>query len=513
MAKQHGSGKQLNDLQNENELLYAAINAAINGVIITNNQEPDNPIIYCNKAFEDLTGYTRDEIMGRNCRFLQKDDREQIERKQLKEAIADGKPVVVEIRNYRKNGTPFINELYVSPVKGKNGKVDYFVGIQNDVSQRKKLEVQLTNERRQLEVKVHERTKELEDEKTFQASIVSTIREGILVLDQNANVLSANEFFLKTFKVRGDEVIGRKLYELGNHQWDIPELRELLESVLPDNNPFEDFEVRHDFPNLGHRVMLLNARQIEYEGAYKNNVLLAIEDVTERFENEKRKDDFLSLASHELKTPITSIKGYAQIIQRILPKDNPKIADLFERIIRHVDHLTQLIADLLDVSTIKSGVVKIVRKQFDFDQIVRDAVEAVKPTTKTHKIEYEGASNVTITGDRVRIEQVITNLLTNAIKYSPESKSIVVYVSVVSDVVKLAVTDYGLGINIKDQERIFDRFYRVEETQKAYPGLGIGLYFCKQVIELHKGHLWVDSELGTGSTFSFTLPINSDKKV
>ena len=125
------------NLRNDFELLVKALDASISGIILTDNGQPDNPIVYCNAAFERMTGYSRKEIIGHNCRFLQKEDRSQKEREILREAVAKGKPCVVEIRNYQKDGTLFWNELYMSPVFDDNGRVVYFIGVQNDITRRK----------------------------------------------------------------------------------------------------------------------------------------------------------------------------------------------------------------------------------------------------------------------------------------------------------------------------------------------------------------------------------------
>jgi PAS domain S-box-containing protein len=492
------------------ELLTRALDASISGIIVTDNLQPDNPIIYCNAAFEKMTGYARNEIIGHNCRFLQRDDRAQQVRVILRDAVLLKKNCVVEIRNYKKDGTLFWNELYMSPVSGEKGEILYFIGVQNDVTRRKKAEAELSYYQGEMERKVLERTKSLKENEDYLSSIVQTIRECLIVLDPHFRVIDVNDHFLKTFKVSREETSGKVLYDLGNGQWDIPKLRELLENILPTNNPVEEFEVEHEFPHIGNKLMLVNAHRIELEGQFKDQILIAIEDITERRQIERRKDDFLSIASHELRTPLTTIKGYVQIMNRLMPSTaDDKFRNVVGKTALYIDRLNNLIAELLDVSRIQTGNIELHKKPFDFDKTVAEAVDNIQAATKSHRIEVSGNTNSTYNGDESHIVQVINNLLSNAIKYAPNGELITVHVSRVSDYIKLSVTDRGMGISRDEQKRIFDRFYRVSDIQQKFPGMGIGLYICDQIIKNHGGTLWVESEKGKGSTFSFTLPLNN----
>jgi PAS domain S-box-containing protein len=495
-------------LQEDFSLLNQALDASITGIIITNNRLPDNPIIYCNKAFEDISGYRRDEIIGHNCRFLQKDDRNQQERQILRDAIINGTSCVVKLRNYKKDGTLFYNELYMSPVKDDKGQVNYFLGVQNDVTKRQNAEMELRFQKDKMEQRIKDRTKDLKESEDYLASIVQTVRESLIVLDPEFRVISVNDHFLKTFKVTSPDTEGKLLYELGNGQWNIPALKELLENILPTNNPVEEFEVEHEFPYIGKKLMVLNAHRVELEGQYKDRILIAIEDITERREIERRKDDFLSIASHELKTPLTTLKGLVQMMQKVVPAE---VGDKFKTMLNktgiYIDRLNNLISELLDVSRIRTGNIELHKERFDFDKIVHESIEGIQTGTKSHAIQINGATNVHVTADESHIVQVINNLLSNAIKYSPDSNSVIVHLSRVSNFVKLSIKDEGVGINMEDRKKIFDRFYRVDAIQQRFPGMGIGLYICDQIIKNHGGTLWVDSELGEGSTFSFTLPL------
>ncbi len=458
-----------------------------------------------------MTGYCREEIIGHNCRFLQLNDRHQNARKELKSAVAEEIEARVVIRNYKKNGDLFWNELFISPVKDENGKTTHFIGVQNDISQQKQAEHDLREEKANVEKKVIERTKDLKEEEIFLSSIIQTVRESLLVLDENFHVLSANNHFLKTFKVSSEDTIGKLLYELGNHQWDIQPLKDLLMKILPTSNPVIDFQVEHDFPNIGKKVMILNAYRIEFEGTYKDRILLAIEDATDRLEIENRKDDFLSIASHELKTPLTTIKGLVQILQRFSGEGlSEKYTETLNKVAVHVDRLNNLITDLLDTSKIQSGNIESHIEPCDISSLVSNCVDNIQIADDSHKMIVSGAEKLIVNIDESQITQVVNNILSNAVKYSPKSKPIHINISKVANFAKVSVKDEGLGIDQKDKGKIFDRFYRADSTQKQYPGMGIGLYVSQKIIDNHNGTLWVESEPGYGSTFHFTLPLNNN---
>jgi signal transduction histidine kinase len=299
------------------------------------------------------------------------------------------------------------------------------------------------------------------------------------------------------------------LYDLGNRQWNIPKLRVLLEEILPEKNTIEDFVVEHDFKDIGQKTMLLNARTLRQGPDKTSLILLAIEDITERKQLEQQKDEFISIASHELKTPITSVKAYAQILgQRFRKIDDLKSVELAEKMDVQLDKLTSLIGDLLDVTKIEAGRIQFNESYFDFNELVNTTVEDLQRTTKKHRITKALQSPVTVYGDQDRLGQVINNFITNAIKYSPQADKIIIKTSVDKAKVTLGVQDFGLGLSKVDQAKVFERFYRVSGSdQNTYPGLGLGLYISSEIIKRHKGRIWVESKKNNGSTFCFSIPV------
>jgi signal transduction histidine kinase len=357
------------------------------------------------------------------------------------------------------------------------------------------------------------RNEEVTIARDYADAIIRTVRGPVLVLNINLRIISANESFYTTFKVPPDDTENRLLYDLGNKQWDIPRLRILLEEILPKNNTLTDYEVVHDFKDIGQKTMLLNARTLQQGPNKTSLILLAIEDITERKQLEQQKDEFVSIASHELKTPITSVKAYTQILgQRFRKTEDMKSVELVEKMDAQLDKLTNLIGDLLDITKIEAGRIQFHESYFDFNELIEETVVELQRTTDKHRITKELQPGVTVYGDHDRLGQVLTNFITNAIKYSPQADKIIVKTDVDKKNVTLYVQDFGVGLSQKDQAKVFERFYRVGGPDQAtYPGLGLGLYIASEIIKRHKGRVWVESKPGKGSTFCFSLPMTKQK--
>ena len=226
-------------------------------------------------------------------------------------------------------------------------------------------------------------------------------------------------------------------------------------------------------------------------------------------ESEARKDEFISMASHELKTPLTSLKGFTNLLQRRLAKQGDKQALHFlARMEEQLDKLTKLVSELLDVTKMQTGKLEFREERFFLNELVRETLENLQGTTETHHLQLEEVTDVQVPGDKDRLGQVLINLLTNAIKYSPEADTVIVRVSADEHNAIVSVQDFGIGIAETHQEKIFERFYQVsDDTEKTFPGLGIGLYISSQIVRGHHGGLWVESAKGAGATFYMSLPL------
>ncbi len=345
-------------------LLYRAVESTRNGIVITDPNRHDNPIIYCNPAFAQMSGFRVDQILGRNCRFLQRDDREQPEIAEIRKAIAAEQPITTILRNYRKNGQLFWNELTVSPVHDKTGKLINFVGVQNDVSARK--------------------------------------------------------------------------------------------------------------------------------------------------EAERRVSEFYSVISHELRTPLTSINGALRVIEDgSAGKVNVGVMKMVKIALANSDRLMRLISDILDLKKIEAGKFKLSLQKLPPETVIDTVLETLKPLANEKQINLikEIHTKQSVLFDPDRVIQILNNLATNAIKYSPAGSEIVIRVDRPgSDSTRFSVVDKGQGIPPGEMEKLFGRFQQLDSSDKrSKGGTGLGLFISKSLVELHGGHIGVDSAPGVGSTFWFEI--------
>jgi PAS domain S-box-containing protein len=237
-------------------------------------------------------------------------------------------------------------------------------------------------------------------------------------------------------------------------------------------------------------------------------------DIHELKVHEKRKDEFIKMASHELKTPITSIKGYLQILQQKLQEEKDLVyQQILATLDRQVSKLTQLISDLLDVTRIESGGMVVMSDSFSLNELVKETVTDLQTIAKNHRLSFNEIDSIEIVADKERISQVLINLITNAIKYSPPKTAITISLAKQKDEAVLSVEDAGIGIDKAEQKRIFENFYRVSgKDEQTYPGFGIGLFIVKEIVTHHGGKIEVESEKNKGSIFRVRLPLTQKDK-
>jgi signal transduction histidine kinase len=229
-------------------------------------------------------------------------------------------------------------------------------------------------------------------------------------------------------------------------------------------------------------------------------------------QNQQRKDEFIGIASHELKTPLTSVKGYTELLNMIEDKQPNK--QYVQKVLDNVIKLEKLVQDLLDVSKIQSGQLELTMKKFDVDQLIDETIASVQMISGTHSITRENhTGHILVSGDRQRIEQVLTNLLSNAIKYSPGENQVSVSSSKTDKDVIIKIRDYGIGVAKDERQNIFERFYRAKGTSITISGFGLGLYICRDIIKRHKGKIWVEEEGDKGSAFYFSLPLEQSIRI
>jgi PAS domain S-box-containing protein len=276
----------------------------------------------------------------------------------------------------------------------------------------------------------------------------------------------------------------------------------------------QTFRTKARFKNANneYRWVLVQANPIFNNGKFEG-FIGSLTDISDQIAAQQalmdlmdKKDEFLTIASHELKTPLTSIKAYTQLLKKNIDTYD-KSYPLASKTLYHVGKLEKLVNDLLDVSRINSGQMVYKNETFDVKEMLEQNVEHFMDVSSKHKVIIENAEPVQISGDRVRIEQVFNNLLNNAAKYSPDADKIVVNSYIEDGYVVISVHDFGIGIEEKDKEMLFQKFYRTQKDFYKFQGLGLGLFISGEIIARHNGKLWVDSQPGNGSTFYFKLPL------
>lgn len=232
-------------------------------------------------------------------------------------------------------------------------------------------------------------------------------------------------------------------------------------------------------------------------------------DITEQKEDDQRKNDFISMVSHELKTPLTSMNGYIQMLTLKAKKGDDSFAiNVLDKANKQTRKMTVMINDFLNMKRLESGKISINKQSFDMAKLVIETEEETLATISSHRVVFAPVEETIITADHDKIGQVINNLISNAVKYSPPGSTINVACITFNNTAQLSVKDQGMGIANADLAKLFDRFYRVESKEmETINGFGIGLYLCNEIIKMHHGNLWVDSEVGKGSTFYFSIPL------
>lgn len=368
---------------------------------------------------------------------------------------------------------------------------------------------------------------ELKEIDMYAQNIVDTLREPLLTLDTTLRVHSANRAFYQTFKVSPQETENRLVYELGNGQWDIPDLRTLLEDIVPKSSVFSDFELEHDFPEIGRRVMLLNARKLQ-AGHHGELLVLAMEDVTERRRVEeavakakeaaetanKTKSLFLANMSHELRTPLNAILGYSEMLQEEAAERSLDVfkADL-ERISTSGKHLLALINDILDLSKIEAGKMELFLESFDVAKMIDEIASNVRPIVEknANTLQIERAQNLgAMHSDQIKVRQAVSNLLTNAVKFTHEGHITLEAGRELMDGrewIVFQVSDTGIGLSAEQVLKLFKDFTQADaSTTRKFGGTGLGLALTRRFCQMMGGDVTVRSVPDVGSVFTIKLP-------
>ena len=429
--------------------------------------------------------------------------------------------------------TMLLNARQIERVLGKEKVI--LLAIE-DITERKAIENGLEKARKDLVA-----IKESEDAaREFAESIIDTVPRPLIALDQDLRVVAVSRSFYDVFKVDPLETMGQLIYDLGNKQWDIPKLRELLETILPQHASFDDYEVEHDFTTIGKRNMVLNARQIKRATGKEKLILLAIDDITARREIEnglkkahedleelaselKRaaqvKSEFLANMSHELRTPLNSINGFSEILyDGTFGPLNEKQKQYVNNVLVSGKHLLLLINQILDSAKLEAGKMRLSISRLPMKSLLKDMSLLVADMAIKKKLHmtFDIAEDLPdIEADELKLKEILYNLISNAVKFTPEGGEIGLRAKNVDPDIEIEVWDNGVGIAPENLEKIFEGFFRVDTPySRITEGTGLGLPLSRKLVDLHGGKLSVESKgLNKGTTVRFNLPTVSRKVV
>ena len=471
-------------------------------------------IAFFNAASERLTGYTAHEVIGQELRMLFPEMTRGESLSKVADILRGEAHESLEIPILRKDGDIRVVLWSSANIYAEDGTTVLATVAQGqDITRRKQME------------------QSIQEAREYAESIVETVRESLVVLDSDLRVISANRSFYQTFRVTPEETEGQFLYDLGNRQWDIPKLRELLEQILPMNTELQNFEVEHDFQHIGHRVMLLNARRLHRRLEKRQMILLAIEDITERKRAEEEKEELQGQlrqaqkmeavgqlaggVAHDFNNILTVIQGYTEIALRSIPEDDPLCRNLNE-----IRKATMRAANLTRQLLLFSSRHPVDFAPVDLNKVVNDLIkmlsrligEDISLTTDLERGLW------TVKADVGTIEQVIMNLAVNARDAMPEGGEITIKTENVHVTKKycqthryarpgrfvcLSVRDTGVGMEQEVLEHIFEPFFT---TKRPGQGTGMGLSVVYGIVKQHEGWVNVESSLGNGTIFRIYLP-------
>lgn len=475
-------------LNTNQDRLNNIIDSVFTIIVITT---PQGKIIEANKAYAQMLPNKWKGLIKHKITEVQPWQNDRESQLRLKNAItqaANGAPVKYEDKLQIDHKTVYC-EVSVVGIKTQDLPfVDNIVVTVRDLTDRKLYEDALL------------KSKEVLD-KVIDSNVI-----GMVISNANGVILDVNEAFLRLLGYTGTELA---VQDLSLNQLIAPEYsnleQQIKEEVLSTGSasPVEKEFIHKD----GHAVpVLCSGVLVDKENG---NILYLVVDLTLQKNIQKNKDEFLSIASHELKTPMTVIKGYAQVLNKKLAKAGIDTYDpLLTTINFQLDKLNILVNELLDISKIEAKKLKLSLASVNLHELIQESIKSVGPYAENHIIEYKSNDEkIIIHADVIRLEQVLVNLFTNAIKYSNAGTKIKVTTKQVNGFAKIEVKDQGVGIPEDEIAYVFEKFYQTQRTDDMRDGLGLGLYISAEIVRRHGGNITVKSEKGKGATFSFTVPL------
>ncbi len=340
----------------------------------------------------------------------------------------------------------------------------------------------------------------------YYASIAQNISDAVISTDMNDVIQSWNKGAEHLYGHTEKDVVGYSINEIIPTTYLLQQKKEINDSIFYEGS--WKGEVIHKRKNGSRVYVLTSTSLIRDEDDKPLGLVLVNRDISDRKKLEQGKDDFIALASHELKTPLTSTKLYVDVLkQRFEDSEDKKSLSYISKINLQIQKLLELVSHLLDVSKVQAGKLQYNLEEVSFDRFVIEVVRDIRQITPSHKFMIDGSTDKVVCIDKDRMRQVLVNILNNAVKYSSQADKVIVSLHKDGAQVRLGIQDFGIGIPKEKQDKIFERFYQVTDSKGyTYSGMGLGLYISHEIIEKHHGKLWAESVEGKGSTFFIKLP-------
>ncbi len=446
-------------------------------------------ILFINKRAKGIAGYPSKEVIGKSIfSFLQSADVERM-KNNLHELLKNpNKQIVVQARIKHRNGNLiWIEALATNLLNDPN--INGIIVNLRDITEAKKAEESLF----------------------YYAALSRSIGDAVISIDLHGRIVTWNIGAESIYGWKAQEVLGKDAVKLLDGVTEsgisaVEYIEKSWEEKIANEGNWSGI-IQQKTKTGDVKDVQLTITYIKNDEGENIGYIAVCRDITQLKELERNKDKFISMASHELKTPLTSTILFTQVLEKRFKKiSDTESQKLLQKMNTNLSKLSALVGYLLDVSKLQQKKIVLKKQEFLLNSLIKEITEDIQPISK-HKIILRSKIKIYVTADKEKIRQVIINLITNAIKYDPSEKPIIITIEQKGQEVILSVKDFGIGIPRSEVHRIFNQFYQVSNGHKyTYPGLGLGLFISSEIIHLHKGSMWVTSQLGKGSKFSFSLP-------
>jgi PAS domain S-box-containing protein len=447
----------------------------------------DGVIKSINSAFTRCFGFAESELIGKNFStlFTQEQKNDGLPERELSRVIHEGQSFDNNYMVDKNQAITWISGESLLVKNSKNGNL--ILKIVQNIHERKLSELELSHRNH------------------FNESILGSIEDVVIVLDEKMNVVKTNNAFSNLFKSSVSDIEPLNFSRLIKPYDKNDELFIAVQKTISENIAFSNKQIKVDVVAV-ERVFDVSC--IPIKGTSDLKFLLVVHDITVLKQLEREREDIMGFVAHELRNPLSNIILCNEVMREAAEDRNFEvITDMLARNKTNISRLQRMVSELYEATIATSGQLSFEITRFNFRDLVKEAIETVEVLQSTDNIIVTGDGDIMVEGDRHRLIQVITNFLSNGIKYSKDAPNLTLSVHYDKVMLTVAVTDHGIGISKEKLPFVFERFYRVEKTRKV-EGIGLGLYLCRQIIDAHNGHIWAESEEGKGSSFYFSIPLH-----